>query len=221
MSRDALLDRLSGIICARRPEHPLRVAIDGPDAAGKTTLADQLAARLVPSDREVIRASIDGFHRPRLERRRRGETDPRGYYNYAFDYPMLRRLLLDPLAPGGRRRYRTVGFDFRTDERVEQPERIATPHDVLLFDGVFLLRPELVDAWDLRIFVSIDLDESVRRGVDRDADLFGSGADAERRYRTRSAAGQRLYLAESRPVATADVVVVNDDPARPRLLVRC
>jgi uridine kinase len=73
----------------------------------------------------------------------------------------------------------------------------------------------------MRIFVSIDLDESVRRGVDRDADLVGSRADAERRYRTRYAAGQRLYLAESRPVETPERVVVDDDPAGPRLLVRC
>jgi uridine kinase len=70
---------VSGIVCARRPQHPLRVALDGPDAAGKTTLADELAARLVPGDRDVIRASIDGFHRPRLERRRRGDTDPHRY----------------------------------------------------------------------------------------------------------------------------------------------
>jgi hypothetical protein len=67
--------------------------------------------------------------------------------------------------------------------------------------------------------VSIDLDSSVRRGVERDADLFGSRAEAEHRYRARYAAGRRLYLADSCPVDAADVVVVNDE-ARPLLLVR-
>lgn len=46
-------------------EHPTRVGLDGPSAAGKTTLADALA-ELVHSitNRPVIRASIDDFHRP-------------------------------------------------------------------------------------------------------------------------------------------------------------
>lgn len=219
MSRQAMLALLVEIVDAHRPQHPLRVAIDGPDAAGKTTLADELAERLRTGDREVIRASIDGFHRRRVERRRRGDLDPLGYYEDSFDYRLLRRLLLDPLAPGGDRRYRTAGFDFRTDERVETPERTATRDAVLLFDGVFLLRPQLVDVWDVRIFVSVDLDESMRRGIDRDADLFGSHAAAERRYRARYAAAQRLYFEESGPIEKADVVVINDDPARPRLLV--
>jgi uridine kinase len=48
--------------------HPIRVAVDGRDAVGKTTLADELAERLRLADCEVIRASIDGFHRPRTER---------------------------------------------------------------------------------------------------------------------------------------------------------
>ena len=37
----------------------------------------------------------------------------------------------------------------------------------------------------------------------------------ERRYRIRYIPGQRLYVADARPDATADVVVRNDDPAAP------
>jgi uridine kinase len=218
LTRDALLDRLVALVTAR-PAHPLRVAIDGPDAAGKTTLADELAGRLRQADREVIRASIDGFHRPRAERRRRGDTDPRGYYEDSFDNELVRLVLLEPLGPTGDRRYRTAAFDYRADTAVERPERIAPVNAVLVFDGVFLLRPELVDCWEVKIFVAVDLEECVRRGVARDADLFGSPAETERRYRDRYVAGQRLYFAAVRPDELADAVVVNDDPARPRLLI--
>ncbi|MGH3681406.1 MAG: hypothetical protein ACRDT2_14335 [Natronosporangium sp.] len=52
---------LVALIQARRPAHALRVAIDGPDAAGKTTLADALAADLA-GHRPVIRmAAPDGW----------------------------------------------------------------------------------------------------------------------------------------------------------------
>jgi hypothetical protein len=40
----------------------VRVAIDGVDGVGKTTLADELVAPLQLLGRDVIRASIDGFH---------------------------------------------------------------------------------------------------------------------------------------------------------------
>src|SRR5712692_8620510 len=67
MTRQALLDQLVESIISIEHSHPLRVAIDGIDAAGKTTLADELVHPLEPSGRPVIRVSIDGFHRPRRE----------------------------------------------------------------------------------------------------------------------------------------------------------
>src|SRR5262245_28892710 len=81
-----------------------RVAIDGPDAAGKTTLADELAELLAARGTVTVRASIDGFHRPRQERLAAGELSPRGYLEYSFDLAALRRDLLEPLGPGGSRR---------------------------------------------------------------------------------------------------------------------
>jgi uridine kinase len=198
----------------------VRVAVDGPDAAGKTTLADELASGLRNRGRVVIRASIDGFHRPRAERYRRGADAPEGYYEDSFDYGALRHALLDPLGPGGSRAYRRAVFDFRTDAPRSEPETVPPEDAVLLFDGVFLLRPELFESWDLRIFVSVGFDEALRRALDRDAALFGSRHEVERRYRSRYIPGQRLYLAGARPTETADLVVFNDDPARPVLTDR-
>ena len=43
MSRGEMVARLTGSIAAIERSHPTRVAIDGPDAAGKSTLADELA----------------------------------------------------------------------------------------------------------------------------------------------------------------------------------
>jgi uridine kinase len=62
------------------------IAIDGPDAAGKTSLADRLA-RVVPLP--AVRASLDGFHRPRAVRYARGELSAEGYYRDSFDYQAL------------------------------------------------------------------------------------------------------------------------------------
>ena len=72
-TRGELLDRLAGAIESVTTSHPLRVAVDGPPAAGKTTLADELALLLRARGREVIRTSTESFHLPRAHRYRRGE----------------------------------------------------------------------------------------------------------------------------------------------------
>jgi uridine kinase len=196
---------------------PAKIAIDGPDAAGKTTLADELAAALSDLDRDVIRASIDGFHRPRAERYRRGRDSPAGYYEDSFNYPALRRFLLDPLSDSGDRRYRSAAFDHRRDVELFEPWLKASDAAILLFDGVFLLRPELAQIWDFRIFVSVSFDEALRRALERDASASGSRADLRRRYRERYLPGQRLYYADARPEEVAEVVVYNDDLVTPLL----
>lgn len=209
----AIADRVDQV---RRP-HPVRVAIDGPDAAGKTTLGDELCVALRARGREVIRASIDGFHRPRTMRYRQGVDSPHGYYQDSFDDAQLRDELLHPLGPGGDSLYRTRVFDHRSDQPVATSRQRAGRAAILIFDGVFLLRPELASAWDIRVLVMVEFDEVIRRARLRDAGLFGSPDEAERRYRTRYIPAQQHYLQAVRPLELADVVVMNDDPLRPLL----
>ncbi len=217
MRRSALLDQLAERLVVHRLPHPLRVAVDGPDCAGKTTLADELAVAVRARGRPVIRASIDGFHRPRAERYRQGADSPVGYYEDSFDLAALREVLLEPLGPGGSRRYRRAVFDYRSDTPRTEPPLEAPEDAVLLVDGVFLLRPELAASWDVRLFVSVAFDECLRRALDRDTALFGTRAEVERRYRSRYIPAQEHYLAAVRPTAAADLVIRNDDPASPRL----
>ena len=205
------------LVDALRLDRPTRVAFDGPDTAGKTTLADELAAVLRVRGRHVLRASIDGFHHPRAARYARGADSPEGYYLDSFDHDAVRATLLDPLGPAGDRRYRTAVFDHRTDRPVAAPVESAPRSALLLFDGVFLQRPELRDGFDLSIFVTVSVDEVLRRALERDVPLLGARDEVERRYRTRYIPGQRLYIADARPDAIADVLVRNDDPVAPVL----
>ena len=86
---------------------------------------------------------------------------------------------------------------------------------MLLFDGVFLLRPELIDRWDLRIFVSAAFEETLDRARTRDLALFGSATEVERRHRSRYRPSQQLYFDTARPTDRADIIVHNDEPQQP------
>jgi uridine kinase len=217
-NRHHVLEQLAEQIAAIQRAHPVRVGIDGRSAAGKTTLADELTVSLGQLGRPIIRASVDDFYRPAGERYRRGRESPEGYFLDTFDYPALRSSLLLPLGPGGSRCYRTGVFDSWKEVAVGRLVCEAAPDAILLVDGVFLFRADLNDLWDFRIFVDVDADEALRRGIERDEGWMGSRAAAERRYRVRYVPGERMYFESVNPRQLADVIVQNTDPANPKLI---
>jgi uridine kinase len=213
-TRDELLGLLTEAVGAVATAHPTRVAVDGPPAAGKTTLADELAAIMRRQGRHVIRATIDDFLFPRSQRYPRGEYSAEGCYFDTHDHESLTRVLLDPLGPGGDRRFQPAIYDHITDTTLSPPFSTAPTDAVLLFDGVFLLRPELIAHWDLSVFIATDLDKTVDRAVIRERQVSTQAA-TERRWRERYIPAQQLYFATAHPTAQADIIVHNDNPQKP------
>lgn len=218
-TRSDMFGYLANAVESATLTHPLRVAVDGPPAAGKTTLADELALVLREQGREVIRATIEGFLFPEAVRYRRGEYSPEGCYLDNHDYEALNRVLLDPLGPDGSRQVQHAMYDRTTDMRLSPKVETAPVDAVLVFDGVFLMRPELIDRWDLRIFVSTAVEETVDRAIIREQG-GSSAADIERRWRDRYIPSQQFYFATVRPTEHADIVVYNDAPKHPTWVSR-
>jgi uridine kinase len=212
-----MIQQIAAAIRRLSPDHPLRVAIDGVDAAGKTTLADELARAIAAAGRPVIRATIDRFHNPRRIRYHRGRSSPEGYYRDSFDISALVSLLLDPLGPGGSRRYAVASFDDQREAPIEPAWTPAQSNAILLFDGVFLTIPALRRHWDFVLFVDVSPATSLARGVARDAARIGGPDRAQALYRERYLPGQALYASECDPRGLADAVVFNDDPGTPRI----
>ncbi|MBP6997603.1 MAG: uridine kinase [Phycicoccus sp.] len=189
------------------------VAVDGVDGAGKSVLARELTAFLAPI-REAHRASIDGFHHPRAERYARGVT-ARTYYEDSFDYRRFRGALVDPFRDGDR--FVTAVFDSETDSEVTSMPHIAGPNAVLIVDGIFLHRPELLGLWDASIWVDVPFEVSVPRGNARFGEVGAQEADPTSTVNARWVGGQQLYLAQAQPARAATWVLNNRDLDRPRL----
>jgi uridine kinase len=207
------------------PRHPGLIAIDGIDGAGKSTFADELAAELSARGTEpVLRSTVDLFHRPRQDRHRRGRLSPEGFYLDSHDLNTLQTALLEPFHVGGP--VRLAAFDEPSDTPVEAPLVSVPASAVLLFDGIFLQRPELDRFWDLTIYVD------GRRRVEHERTQLAldgrPAAPAEgflhdlgwwSRFR-RYVDGQRLYHELCQPDRRADLVFENNDRAHPSIAAR-
>ncbi len=197
----------------------VRVAIDGFTAAGKTSFGHELAAAIRQLGRPTLRACLDDFKHPWREARERGydRVTGEGYYRNAYDFASARDLLLDPAGPDGSGRVVLCAHDALTGEDHRGATVDAPADAVLIVDSVFAFRPEYDDAWDFRIWLDVDPEVSLARGIARDTDLEGLD-QATRVHRDRYHVAEAIYLAEVEPKKIADVIIDNRDFARPRVL---
>ena len=191
-----------------------RVGVDGVDGAGKTVFADELGAVLARRGQAVIRASVDGFHHPAAIRHRRGRGSPEGYFRDSYDYETLVRVLLDPLLPGGSGRIVRRIHDVHREAPDVLPAERADAGAVLVFDGIFLHRPELVAYWDRTVYLEVPFAVSIPRGAQRGYGDPDPAAPSNRRY----VEGQRLYLRRCAPRDRASFVIDNTELSRPRVV---
>lgn len=210
--RAAVLADVAARVAALPDDAPRLVGIDGVDGAGKTVFADELALILGGQGFRVVRVSIDGFHRPRVERHRRGRASAEGYFRDSFDIDALLEVVIAPLRPGGSGTVRTAVFDYRMDSPVPGELVPVAAGDVVLLDGVFLHQDALADVWDLSVLLRAPLAVAIARMAERD------GMPMDDRIMQRYREGQRMYLAECSPEQRASIVIDQTDVTAPRVV---
>lgn len=218
--RDAVLDTVVELVSVQGGPRTV-VGVDGRSGAGKSTFADELTARLAARGNAVVRSTTDSFHRPRKERLRRGPTSGEGYYLDSHQLGVIVDELLLPFARGAAE-VRTAAFDEPSDAPIDEVVPVPAAA-VLVFDGLFLQRPELNDHWDLTVFLDADerrerewLDflfedlpeDDVERAAEVDSRLVRARWP---RYRD----GWQTYVDAVQPASVATVVIDNNDLPTP------
>lgn len=174
------------------------VAVDGRHDAGQEEFADALAKILSARGAKVFNARMGDFFHPRSVRERATGLDGEAHYCEAYDYSLLRRVLVDPFHTSGSTSFVLTGFDEVRDEPVYQPKWMsAGPDAILIVDGVFLHRPELSGMWNYSIWLDTPVSES------------------EDPVEVRNSASDEAYLAEAKPGEAASAVIDNEDPKSP------
>lgn len=210
--QNKVYDYLAKYIIDLPSTHPCLIAISGKDASGKTIMADKLAEYLKSkTNRQIIRISADDFMNKRSIRRTITSSEGESCYKYTFNFDALKKYVLEPLQPDGNYVYKTKVFDQATDTEMISDDQKADNHSVIIIDGVFLFREDLVKYWSLKILLEVADDIIIERGARRDTTRIGNYEDARDRYINRYVASQTIYYNKENPEKSADIIINNDD----------
>jgi uridine kinase len=95
----------------------------------------------------------------------------------------------------------------------------APPDAILIVDSVFAFRPEYNDCWEYRIWLEVDPETAIRRGIARDTAAEGL-EEAARVHGGRYHIAEVTYLSEVDPTTLANIIIDNEDFTNPRLIIR-
>jgi len=180
-----LLEKLA--LLPRRRQTRL-LGIDGCGGAGKSTLARKL--KELGSDVTVVQ--MDDFYHPSAKR---ALIDPQAIGGN-WDWERVRDQVLLPLAQDIPARYQI--YDWDVDQMAEW---VSIPvGGIVIVEGCYSIRPELVELYDLTIWVDSPRSLRLDRGIERD------GEAKRHLWEDLWMPAEERYIAAYKPDAYADLV---------------
>ena len=204
---DSIAARVLELSRRIRSNRSALVAITGIDGSGKGYVSAQLAGALTAARLRVARIAADGWLN--LPRVRFTRTDPAlHFYRHAMRFEEMFARLVLPL-----RDHRSLTL--RANLLVETARRYREHTyrfdnvDVILLEGIYLLKRELQSLYDLSAWVACSFRTALERAVARSQEGLPP-AETIRAYETIYFPAQRIHFLRDAPKRAAAMVITND-----------
>lgn len=216
---DDIRNHLIDIIVANSKHgQPFVLAINGIDGSGKTFLCDQLEDQLNQKSYDVCRLSVDNFHNPKSIRYQH-ENQAEAYFLDSINFELFKQKALIPIyeSSGFPKKIQVKGHNLETDQEEIVFQEISK-NTVILAEGVFLFKADLLPYYDLKIFLDVAFDTIIERVKVRDLKTLKTEDAIVKRYLEKYIPGQQLYFDEAGPLEIADIVIDNNDYSSPSII---
>lgn len=198
------------IVAARRRVEPRRAvlaAVSGIDGCGKGWITARLGDAVTERGLRVASINIDGWLE--LPAVRFSEVDPaRHFYEHAIRFDALFAQLLLPLRE---RRSLVLDADFAEETATAFVKHRYEFHDVdvILVEGVYLLKRVLRQHYDLSVWIDCSFETALERALARGQEGLPP-EETIAAYRTIYFPAQEIHVALDDPRAAATLVLAND-----------
>lgn len=206
------------IVANKRQEKPFILAVNGMDGSGKTVLCNHLEKQFSQQGYDVCRLSVDNFHNPKSVRYQR-ENQAEAYYFDSINFECFKKKALIPISGASDfpAKVQIKSHDLETDQEDIVFQDICK-NTVILAEGVFLFKADLLPFYDLKIFLDVGFDTIIERVKVRDLKILGTEDAIVKKYLEKYIPGQQLYFDEVKPLETAEIVIDNNDYTSPLII---
>ncbi len=191
------------------------VGINGIDTSGKTIFAKYLQKFLIEKNFKIQVINLDDFHNPK-EMRYSGENQADNYYNKSFNIKTIVEQLLIPVHQNKEHKIKLTLLDLHSNKYEVEKDFSFDSDTIVVFEGVFLFRKELLPYIDFKIFIEIPLEESKNRAKERDVPIYG--VEVLKKYDEKYIPAQKKYLEECPPSKVADIIIDNTNLEFPKIV---
>ena len=188
-------------------ERALLVGISGIDAAGKGFVAARIAASLERRGLRPAVIKVDAWLN--LPHVRFNAQDPAmHFYKHAIRFDEMFEKLVLPL-----RDHRSINLEA---DFAEETATAFRKHrydfrgiDVVLLEGIFLLKPAYRPYFDLTVWIDCSFATALQRAITRCQEKLPP-RETMAAFETIYFPAQRIHIANDNPSATADMILCND-----------
>jgi len=182
------------------------IGINGIDNSGKTIFAKSLERYLNLRDYKTQLILLDDFHNLK-EKRYSGKDEIDNYYNKSFNFKMIIEKILKSVKENKNFKIKLNLLNLYTDKFDVERVYSIDKNTIVILEGVFLFKKELLQYIDYKVFLEVPFEESKKRARNRDIKIYGK--EIIKKYDLKYLPAQAKYLEELQPIEIADMVIDN------------
>ena len=204
---DAISTRIVDIARGLQRQRSALVAVTGIDGSGKGYVASGLSRVLQEARLRVASINVDGWlNLPSV--RFSDATPAQNFYERAIRFDDLFETLVLPLEAN---RYAEVEADFAEETALTYRRHTYSfdDTDVILLEGIFLLKRQFQHLYDLSIWIDCTFETALERAIKRGQEGLPPD-EVTRAYQTIYFPAQQIHFAIDHPQQAASIVFRND-----------